>query len=56
MTKGRYGLLAGIAGAALAAWWWRSRGGAHDGYLTPAREKGDVIFRNTPEPSSEGIL
>jgi hypothetical protein len=50
MTRSRYGLLAGIAGAALAAWYWRSRQGHEAGH-----DKGEVIFRNTP-PSSEGIL
>ena len=52
MTRNRYGLLAGIAGAALAAWYWRSRRGHGQG----GNEKGEVIFRNTPAPSSEGIL
>ena len=53
MTKNRYGLLAGIAGAALAAWYWRSRRGSH---AELASESGEVIFSNTPVPSSEGIL
>ena len=52
MTRGRYGLLAGIAGAALAAWYWRGR---HRGQA-PELERGETIFRNTPVPSSEGIL
>ena len=51
MTR-RHGLIAGIAGAAVAAWWWRRRRGAgHTG-----RERGEVIYRNTPVPTSEGIL
>jgi hypothetical protein len=55
MTRARYGLLAGIAGAAFAAWYWRGhrRSAAN---LAGARDKGEVIFRNTPVPSSEGIL
>jgi hypothetical protein len=52
MTRSRYGLLAGIAGAALAAWYWRRRGS----HSNPAANKGEVIFSNTPVPSSEGIL
>lgn len=52
MTRSRYGMIAGIAGAALAAWWWRRRG--HEG--TAGFEHGEVIYRNTPVPSSEGIL
>ena len=54
MTRNRYGLLAGIAGAALAAWYWRNRRGGQQAQLSS--EKGEVIFRNTPVPSSEGIL
>jgi hypothetical protein len=54
MTRNRYGLIAGIAGAALAAWYWRSRRGAQD--LSGSQDTGEVIFRNTPVPSSEGIL
>jgi hypothetical protein len=46
-------MIAGIAGAALAAWWWRRRAG-HEG--TAAFDRGEVIYRNTPVPSSEGIL
>jgi hypothetical protein len=52
MTRRRYGLLAGIAGAALAAWYWRGR---YRGEDTPGHEKGETIFSNTPVPS-EGIL
>jgi len=55
MTKSRYGLIAGIAGAAFA-WWWRSRRTSRHDYLTSARPKGEVIYRNTPVPTSEGIL
>jgi hypothetical protein len=51
MTRTRIGMLAGIAGAAaMGAWWWRRR--------TPARrttsDRGEVIFRNTPEPTGLG--
>lgn len=53
MTRGRYGLLAGIAGAALAAWYWRGR---HRSGETLGSERGETIFSNTPVPSSEGIL
>jgi hypothetical protein len=53
MTRSRYGLLAGIAGAALAAWYWRSR---HGTASDTSYDRGEVIFRNTPVPSSEGIL
>jgi hypothetical protein len=55
MTKSRYGMIAGIAGAAFAAWWWRRR---QNGRPTPneASNTGEVIYRNTPKPSSEGIV
>lgn len=53
MTRSRYGMIAGIAGAALAAWWWRRRGTT--GHLGDF-ERGEVIYRNSPVPSSEGIL
>ena len=54
MTRSRYGLLAGIAGAALAAWYWRSRKGSIPEFS--GDDRGEVIFRNTPVPSSEGVL
>jgi hypothetical protein len=53
MTRSRYGTIAGIAGAAFAAWWWRRR---NAGQVTAGSPKGEVIFRNTPVPSSEGVL
>lgn len=54
MTRSRYGMIAGIAGAALAAWWWnRNRGAAA---RRTASGRGEVIFHNHPIPSSEGIL
>jgi hypothetical protein len=46
-------MIAGIAGAAFAAWWWsRQRGGARPS----GSSRGEVIFQNHPLPSSEGIL
>jgi hypothetical protein len=42
-------MLAGIAGAAFAAWWWRQRGAgmSHDVH----GERGEVIYTNTPRVS-----
>jgi hypothetical protein len=54
MTKQRYGVIAGIAGAALAAWWWNRHRSAAARRITGG--KGEVIFHNHPIPSSEGIL
>jgi hypothetical protein len=53
MTRSRYGMLAGIAGAALAAWWWRGRSAAREA-VGAMHDRGEVIFRNTPEPSGLG--
>ena len=49
MTRSRFGMLAGIAGAAFATWWMRKRRSsgrmAEYGTMT---EQGEVIYRNTP--------
>ena len=55
MTRARYGLLAGIAGAAFAAWYWRGHR-RNNVAAGGARDRGEVIFSNTPVPSTEGIL
>ena len=52
MTRSRYGMLAGIAGAAFAAWWWRGRAATRR--MVGAYDRGDVIYRNTPEPTGLG--
>jgi hypothetical protein len=54
MTRARYGLLAGIAGAAFGAWWWKRRGAAGSPATPQTRQRGEVIFRNTPEPTGLG--
>jgi hypothetical protein len=46
MTRSRYGMLAGIAGAAFAAWWWRRRDWVARGMSEAGR--GETIFSNTP--------
>jgi hypothetical protein len=49
MTKKRYGMLAGIAGAAFAAYWgWRHRS-SNMGHVMA--ESGEVIYSNTPRVS-----
>lgn len=48
MTRRRYGIIAGIVGAGLTAWWWR-RSRALSSF---AADKGTVIFDNTPRASS----
>lgn len=55
MNRRNFGILATVIGSAMAAWWWNRQRthGAHGG-LTPARERGTVIYDNTP--TSEGII
>jgi hypothetical protein len=45
MTR-KYGLLAGIAGAAFAAWWFKGRDRVARGMS--AAERGETIFSNAP--------
>jgi hypothetical protein len=47
-------MLAGIAGAAFAAWWWRRRDTVIRGMSKAGQERGEVIFRNSPEPTGLG--
>lgn len=49
MTRNRYGVLAGIAGALAAAWWWRRHmDGVARGMSQSGHERGETIFSNTP--------
>ena len=49
MTRSRYGMLAGIAGAAFAAWWWRRRGDwVARGMSDTSADRGETIFSNSP--------
>ena len=48
MTRSRYGMLAGIAGAAFAAWWWGRRDRVARGMSEAGRQHGETIFSNTP--------
>ena len=48
MTKSRFGLIAGFAGAAFAAWWWQQQRGAASMAASPAHERGELIFSNAP--------
>jgi hypothetical protein len=54
MTARTYGLLAGAV--ALGAWWWNRNRATTAAQLTAARERGTVIFDNTPAATglSEG--
>lgn len=46
MTRSRYGMLAGIAGAAFA-WWYRKRRSSRSMPHTEF-ERGETIYTNTP--------
>ena len=48
MTRSRYGMLAGIAGAAFAAWWFRRRGTVAEQMATASSDRGETIFTNSP--------
>ena len=52
MSKSRYGMLAGIAGATVAEWWWRGRSVARR--IDTSGSRGETIYRNTPTPSGLG--
>ncbi|MCA1563353.1 MAG: hypothetical protein LC804_24900 [Acidobacteria bacterium] len=58
MTRRVYGMLAGLAGSAIGAWWWRHRGSRLNSFrdAQDARDRGTVIFDNTPTASEEGVL
>jgi hypothetical protein len=53
MTKTQYGVLAGVAGAAFATWWYTFRTPVA---ATPAHDRGETIFRNTPQPTENDAL
>ncbi len=46
MTRSRYGMLAGIAGAAFAPWWWNRRVRVARGMSEATH--GETIFTNSP--------
>jgi hypothetical protein len=57
MTPRTYGILAGVLGSALGAWWYARRRAAMASQTD--RDRGTVIYDNTPTAtplSSEGIL
>ncbi|HJR59735.1 MAG TPA: hypothetical protein VJ813_10065 [Vicinamibacterales bacterium] len=57
MSIRHYGILAGVIGSALGAWWY-SRHRATP-VVRNSRERGDVIFDNTPTAtplSAEGLI
>jgi hypothetical protein len=55
MSRRTYGILAGVIGSALGAWWYSRRRAAD----ATGADRGTVIFDNTPTAtplSTEGII
>jgi hypothetical protein len=52
------GILAGVVGSALGAWWWTTQRGSRTSTRVPvSRDHGTVIFDNTPmAEDSEAII
>jgi hypothetical protein len=53
LSKRTYGILAGVIGSALGAWWYGRRRRASS--MAAADARGTVIYDNTPI-ASEGII
>jgi len=53
MTRQQYGVIATVAGAAMAAaWWWRSRGDwVAEGMSQSGHSRGKLIYSNAPSVS-----
>lgn len=51
MTRRTYAFLTGAIGSAITAWWWTRNHGRWTG--AAARDRGTVIFDNTPTASGE---
>ena len=48
MTKKHYGLIAGLAGAAFAAWKYFGRRGTAAEQMADHSSRGEVVYRNDP--------
>ena len=54
MTKQTFGILVGAIASAASAWWWvQQRRTYAERHLTAPRERGTVIFDNTPTVAPE---
>jgi len=58
LNRRTLGILATVVGSALGAWWYTSQRRTSRTALNrqPARDRGTVIFDNTPAPSDTGII
>lgn len=57
MTKRNVGMLMAIVGSALGAWWVVTQQRSRTARASTAnRERGTVIFVNTPQASDAGVI
>jgi len=58
MNNRTFGILAGVIGSALGAWWYTRRRSTPTQSMTRPRPRGEVIFDNTPTvaPDAPGVL
>jgi hypothetical protein len=57
MSRRTLGILATVVGSAVGAWWLTTQRRSRASTMVPARERGTVIFDNTPAASGvEGII
>jgi hypothetical protein len=58
MSKRTFGILAGVVGSAVGAWFWNRQRRARRNVAepTPARDNGTVIFHNTPRPVEGDVI
>lgn len=56
MTKRTFGILATAIGSAVGAWWWARQRNTAARDIARARERGTVIFDNTPTANPEAAL
>jgi len=58
VSKRTFGILAGVVGSAVGAWFWNrqriAQRNVHE--VTRARDHGTVIFHNTPRPVEGDII
>lgn len=57
MTTRTWGILATMVGSAVGAWWFTTQRRSRSNSLAAARNRGTVIFDNTPTASgTEGVI
>jgi hypothetical protein len=55
LSRRTLGILASLAGSALGAWWWTTHRGSRVSNSQPGRDRGTVIFDNTPVASEPDV-